>query len=62
MNTTKVGEAVLNIEPNLGYDGNEPTLIELIQYYYLSHGCENWKELSSKYFDKWVKELNQLED
>lgn len=35
--------------------GKEPSIIELIEFFYKSHGMENWKELR----DSYIKELEK---
>lgn len=57
-----VNKDLLAIEPNLGYPTNEPDLYTLIEHYYASHDCDNYKELAKAYFDKWIDMMNEPED
>jgi len=33
--------------------GSEPTLREMVEHYYKSHDCQDWKKLAREYMDKW---------
>ncbi|MNQ36905.1 hypothetical protein D3C85_504330 [compost metagenome] len=43
------GEVDVERAPNFGFETNEPSLRQVIEFYHRSHGMENWPKLAAQY-------------